>query len=96
MSAPPGTTPTANGITGTRTKAETKRELSARIIKAMKAANLAPQGWQVRTLVASLMANHEDPTDEEVVVALMRAHWFPKPSRRHWRVGEGGGWAVRS
>lgn len=96
MKAPPGTAPTSNGITGTRTKAETKRELSARIIKTMKAANLAPQGWQVRSLVASVMANHDEPTDTQVIEALMRAPWFPKPSRRHWRVGEGGGLAVRS
>lgn len=98
MSAPPGrqVAATQNGITGTRTKAETKRALSARVIRAMKSAGVPPQGWQVRSLVATLVANREEPTDEQLLHQLMTAPWFPKPSRRHWRVGEGGGWATSS
>lgn len=97
MRQPPGREAAAqNGITGTRTKAETKRLLSGRVISAMKAADLQPQGWQVRSLVATLMANREEPTDEQITLQLMRANWFSKPRRRQWRVGEGGGWAVSS
>ena len=97
MTAPPGRqSATQNGITGTRTKAETKRALSARVIRAMKSAGLEPQGWQVRSLVATLVANREEPTDEQLLHQLMAAPWFPKPGRRHWRVGEGGGWATVS
>ena len=97
MSAPPGQARTsANGITGTRTKAETKRHLAGRVVSAMKSAGLPAPGWQVRSLVATLIANREEPTDEDVYRALMAAPWFPKARRRHWRVGEGGGWAVTS
>lgn len=95
MTSPPGASPTVNGITGTRLNAETKRALSARIIRAMKAADLEPVGWQVRSLMSTLVANRDEPTDEQVMHALMRAPWYPKPRRRHWRVGEGGGLAVR-
>lgn len=96
MTAPPGAETPRNRITGTGPKAETKRETSARIIKAMRAAGMEPQGWQVRSLVSTLLANREAPSDAEVIEALMRAPWYRKPGRRHWRVGEGGGWAVRS
>lgn len=95
MTAPPGYAPT-HGITGTRPKAETKRETAARIIRAMTAAGMTPHGWQVRSLVATLTANRELPTDEEIVQSLMQAPWYPKPRRRHWRIGEGGGLRTRS
>lgn len=105
MSAPPGMTPaTPNRITGTGTNAETKRRgsgstkkvVASKVIRAMNAAGLPPCGWQVRSLTATLIANREAPTNEDVVRALMAAPWYPKPRRRQWRVGEGGGWAVRS
>jgi len=86
---------TDNGITGTRPKAETKRQTAGRVINAMKAAGLTPQGWQVRSLVGSLLANHEEPTDEDLTRALMRAPWFPKPQVRKYQVGENG-WRTRS
>lgn len=96
MSAPPGHAPTPNGITGTRTKAEIRRELADRFNAAARRTGVTLVGWQVRTLIASTIADHAEPTDEDLMLVLMRAPWFPKPSRRHWRVGEGGGWAVRS
>ena len=95
MSAPPGHLATPNGITGTRTKAETKRLTASRVVAAMTAAGLPAPGWQVRSLVATLVANHEQPDHDDVMRALMAAPWFPKPTRRHWRVGEGGGWGIR-
>lgn len=94
MSSPPGTTPTRNGITGTRTKAETKRRTASRVVAAMTSAGIPPHGWQVRTLVASLVANREEPTDEQLTLALMAAPWFPKPSVRKYQIGESG-WRTR-
>lgn len=94
MSPPEGTTP--NGITGTRPKAEIRRELADRFNAAARRSDVTLLGWQVRSLIATTLAACEEPTDEDLILALMRAPWFKKPSRRHWRVGEGGGWAVRS
>lgn len=97
MNAPPGTARTSsNGITGTRTKAEIRRELADRFNAAARRVGVSLLGWQVRTLIATTIANQEEPTDADLMRALMAAPWFPKPRRRHWRVGEGGGWAVRS
>lgn len=97
MTAPPGIARTsASGITGTRTKAETNRVLTGTFKRLARAAGFELEAWQVRTLIASTVANHEEPTDEDLMRALMRAPWFPKPRRRHWRVGEGGGWGIRS
>lgn len=97
MTAPPGIARTsANGITGTRPKAEIRRELADRFNAAARRGGVGLAGWQVRTLIATTLANHDEPTDEDLMHALMAAPWFPKPRRRHWRVGEGGGWAVRS
>lgn len=74
----------------------TATPLHRRLSALLRAADLEPEAWQVESLVASLIANHEEPTDAELVAALMRAPWSRKPGRRHWRIGEGGGWAVRS
>ena len=94
MTAPPGISRTSdNGITGSRPKAETKRHVAGRVVRTMKAAGLEPHGWQVRSLVASVLANHEEPTDEQLTLALMAAPWFPKPRRRRYRIGEAG-WRV--
>lgn len=92
MRPPPGPAPTPNGITGTRPKAETKRVLAARVIRAMKAAGMSPQGWQVRSLTATLLAGQDrlEMTDEQIVMQLMRAPWFPKHRRRRYAVGEAG------
>ena len=94
MSPPLGAT--ADGITGTRPKAEIRRELADRFNAAARRSGVTLVGWQVRTLIATALANHEAPTDEDLVRALMAAPWFPRTRRRHWRVGEGGGWAVKS
>lgn len=94
--SPPQPSNTSNGITGTRPKAEIRRELADRFNAAARRSEVTLLGWQVRSLINSTLAAHEEPTDEELMTVLMRAPWFRKPSRRHWRVGEGGGWAVRS
>lgn len=94
--SPPIEGTTADGITGTRTKAETNRVLTGTIKRLSRAAGFELEPWQVRSALASLRANESMPTDEQVIRALMAAPWFPKPGRRHWRVGEGGGWAVRA
>lgn len=86
----------SNGITGTRTKAEIRRELADRFNAAARRSGVTLMGWQVRTLIASALANDDEPTDEQLMRTLMAAPWFPKPTVRKWRVGEGGGWAVRS
>ena len=74
----------------------TNSPMRRRVAGVMRAAGIEPEPWQVESLAASLVANGEQVTDEDLTRALMRAPWFPKPSRRHWRVGEGGGLAVRS
>lgn len=95
MTAPPVTIQT--GITGSRnTKAETNRVLTGTIKRLARRAGFEPQPWQVRSLLATLAANGELPSDEQVTRSLMAAPWFPKPRRRHWRVGEGGGLRTRS
>jgi hypothetical protein len=74
----------------------TRTPLHRRVVGMMRRAGLQPEAWQVESLAATLVANHEEPTDEQLLHQLMAAPWFPKPSRRHWRVGEGGGWATSS
>lgn len=96
MTSPPGNSRRPqNGITGTRTKAETKRRTASRIVAAMTASGMTPHGWQVRSLLASLRANNEEPTDRELYEALMRAPWFKKPHIRRHGVGDPG-WRTRS
>lgn len=106
MSPPGAAAPTPTAITGTQhTNAETKRRanprtstkkvLAARVIRAMKAHDLKPQGYQVRGLVATLIANRDEPTDEAITAELMKAPWFPKPRIRRHGVG-GPGWRVTS
>ena len=96
MNSPPGCAPTTTEITGTRnTKAETNRVLTGTIKRLARAAGHEPEPWQIRSLIASLAANRELPTEDDVVRSLMAAPWFPKPRRRHWRVGETG-WRTSS
>lgn len=105
MNPPPGHVPTKTRITGTgpnaetkrptRGQAATKRAVAAKVIRAMRSAGLKPQGWQVRSLTATLLANREQPTDEQVLRALMAAPWFPKPRVRQHQLG-GVGWRVTS
>lgn len=90
MRAPSGSAPIPNGITGTRTKAEIRRELADRFNAAARRTGVTLLGWQVRTLIATTLANHDEPTDEDLMRALMAAPWFPKPRRRNWQVGETG------
>jgi len=85
-----------DGSTGARTNAETKRQLAGRVIELMTVAGLTPCGWQVRSILKALRDCREEPTDAQIAIALMKANWFPKPRRRQWQVGEGGGWATRS
>lgn len=102
MRPPPGHQATTNGITGTRPNAETKRPahrgstkkvVASRVIRAMKAAGMQPQGWQVRSLTTTLLAAHEEPTEEQVMRTLMAAPWCPKPRIRRHGIG-GPGWRV--
>jgi hypothetical protein len=96
MKSPPGTQPDlSNGITGTRPKAEIRRELADRFNAAARRSGVTLRGWQVRSLITTTMANNEQPTDRDLIETLMRAPWFPKPRRRHHGVG-GPGWRVRS
>lgn len=96
MKAPPGHAPTSPAITGTRnTKAETNRVLTGTIKRLARAAGHEPQPWQVRSLIATLAANRELPTEDEIARSLMAAPWFPKPRIRRWRVGETG-WRTHS
>lgn len=96
MRPPPGHGSGQDGLTGTPTKAAIRQALTARINAAGRRAGVHLLGWQVRSLIATLLVNGTAPTDAEIAIALMRANWFPKPRRRQWRVGEGGGWATRS
>lgn len=79
-----------HGITGTPTNAETKRALSARVIRALNAAHLEPAGWRVRSLMVALTATGETPTDDDVTRSLMAAPWYPKPPIRRFGVGDVG------
>jgi hypothetical protein len=83
-----------DGITGTRSKAETKRALVGRIMRAAACADYEVTGTQMRHMLNAL-AVYDEPTDEHVIETLMRAPWFPKHKVRQWRVGEAG-WRVRS
>lgn len=96
MSVRPGIDPALDGPTSTRTKAETNRVLVGTIRRICRASGLHDlEPWQIRQLVRALR-DQPAPSDEQVHAALMRAPWFPKRRRRHWRVGEGGGWATTS
>jgi hypothetical protein len=92
--SPPLDTQTS-GITGTRTKAEIRRELADRFNAAARRADIALTGWQVRGLIATVIADHEEPSDHDLILALMRAPWFPKHHRRRFQVGEVG-WRTHS
>jgi hypothetical protein len=101
VTAPTGIAPGLNRSPSPDTKDETKRgassrnrELAARLIRLMKRNDLVAEGWQIRGLLKAL--NVDEPTDDDLMRALMAAPWYPKRRRRHWRVGEGGGWATRS
>lgn len=95
MRPPPGHAPTQNGITGTRPKAEIRRELADRFNAAARRAGITLLGWQVRSLIATTLVNHDEPTDEQLICALMAAPWFPKPRVRRHGVGDPG-WRTRS
>lgn len=96
MRPPPGPAPVQTAITGTRnTKAETNRALVGRIKRAGTAAGVELEPWQIRSLKATLIAQRQEPTDEQVLRALMAAPWFPKPRVRRHGIG-GPGWRVTS
>lgn len=86
--SPPDTT--SNGITGTRPKAEIRRELADRFNAAARRTGVTLLGWQVRSLITTTLANHAEPSEEDLVRALMSAPWFPKPHRRRYQIGESG------
>lgn len=102
MSPPPGLAPIQNGITGTRTKAETNRILTGMTKRKARAAGVEPTAQEMRHMLASLRAEADverTPTielDERLTRFLMRAPWFRQRATIKWRVGEGGGWGVRS
>lgn len=73
----------------------TRTPLHKRIIGMLLRAGHTPEAWQVESLAATFVANRVTPTDRELVAELMRAPWFPKPRRRHYRVGEHG-WRTTS
>lgn len=88
MSPPSATSATPNGITGTRLNAETKRQIAGRAVRALKAAGLPAQGWQVRWLINAVEAVGESFTDEQMLALLMSAPWSRnRPVLKHgWRV----------
>lgn len=108
MRPPPGLAPTTHGnLTDLRPRKRDRRAeadrhrmtrtpLHRRVVAMMRRAGFEPEAWQVESLAATFIANREEPTDEQLIRELMKAAWFPKPRRRQWRLGEGGGWAVRS
>lgn len=76
MTSPPGSARlTQNGITGTRTKAEIRRELADRINAAGRRAGVQLHGWQVRLMTSTLLAADEVPTEEEFFRGLMSDQW---------------------
>lgn len=85
---------TSNGITGTRTKAETKRALTGRILRAAACAEVTVSGAEMRLALADLV-DRDEPTDEQVIESLMRATLYRTRPKRQWRVGEAG-WRTRS
>lgn len=91
MTAPPSTSAAYREASNR----EIKRRLHGRAEALLRGLAIPRDGWAIRTAVASIMANHIEPTDEQMVEQLMRAHTFPKPRRRHWRIGEAG-WRTRS
>lgn len=95
MRPPPGLAPTSDGITGTRSKAEIRRELADRFNAAARRSGVQLLGWQVRSLIATSLANHDEPSDEDLTRMLMAAPWFPKPRVRRHGVGDPG-WRTRS
>ena len=105
MSPPPGQPPTPHGDTGTRSNAETKtasrtanrRALVGRILDHGRRRGVKLAGWQVRNVLRTLEESGaiRQPTDEQVLRALMAAPWFPKPRVRQHQLG-GVGWRVTS
>ncbi|WP_370287892.1 hypothetical protein [Nocardioides sp.] len=89
MNTSAGSTPAPNGITGTRTKAETKRQMAARIITVAKAAGINPSGADVRHALDALAAK-DRVSDLDVLDRLMRrapGARKPRPVKRHeWPV----------
>lgn len=102
MSPPPGNAPTQNEITGTRTKAETNRILTGMTKRKARAAGIEPTAQEMRRMLTALRADADlerapaIKLDDWLTAYLMRAPWFRQRATRKWRVGEGGGWAVRS
>lgn len=96
MTFPPGSARlTQNGIAGTRTKAEIRREIADRINAASRRAGLQLHGAQVRILMKALIAAEDAPTEEEIYSRLMAAPWSRKTTAQSWRLGETG-WRLRS
>lgn len=105
MSAPPGVDHSAEPLpgyqAGGRTAPTSKRE-AFRILRA----ELGVTGPQARALYiayerdvadALRIGNDTNRSDASFIDWLMRQAPAQRPrSRRRWRIGEGGGWAVRS
>lgn len=69
--------------------------LHRRVVASIRRAGHEPVAYQVESIVATMVANHEEPTDEQILLALMAAPWFPKPRVRRHGVG-GPGWRTAS
>ena len=105
MDAPPGGTPTDDrNLTDLRPRKRNRRAeadrhrmtrtpLHRRVCASIRRAGVEPQPFQVESVVATMIANHEEPTDEQILRELMRAPWFTKPRVLHHGIG-GPGWRV--
>ncbi len=94
--------PRRNRTRSDRAKARdrmTRTPVHRRFKRLMESAGMVPEAWQVESLVATTIANRDESEEDRnrrEHEELMRAPWFPKTRRQHWKVGQGGGWAVRS
>lgn len=93
MTPTPGSArnPSNTGRPPERASRATRRRLTSALVSVSGMSHA-----EARERIAATVADIDgELSDEALMRALMRAPWFPKPHRRHWRVGEGGGWATR-
>lgn len=97
VTAPPGgkygTEVTGTGTTKAANKrqmADHKRQMSARIIKALRWLGVEPNGARVRLLLRELYSDNRLPSDDDMYAALMAAPWFPQRRKVRWQIGEAG------
>lgn len=107
MRPPPGQRAAiSNPITGTGTNAETKpasmrkqqtRALVGRILDHGRRRGLELAPFQVRNVLGILRESGAvaEPTDEQIITALMKAPWHRKPTVKRHGIG-GPGWRTAS